>query len=165
MTATSDPRITYTGVNLTDFNAFLHSTGLIKYAGSIAPRNAFRSADVTTVDLRLSQELSVPFVPTGKLKFYMDVENFGNMLNPKWGVTEQYPFYKGVGTVVLACQTAGGAATSCATPNAVFNYSQLQTPNLVSGNTTPDTAGVARRPQQILPASTWQIKLGVRFEF
>ena len=165
VTATSDPRITYTGVNLTDFNAFLHSTGLIKYAGSIAPRNAFRSADVTTVDLRLSQELSVPFVPTGKLKFYMDVENFGNMLNPKWGVTEQYPFYKGVGTVVLACQTAGGAATSCATPNAVFNYSQLQTPNLVSGNTTPDTAGVARRPQQILPASTWQIKLGVRFEF
>lgn len=165
VTATSDPRITYTGINLTDFNAFLRSTGLIQYAGSIAPRNAFRSADVTTVDLRLSQELSVPFVPTGKLKFYMDVENFGNMLNPKWGVTEQYPFYKGVGTVVLACQTPGGVATSCATPNAVFNYSQLQTPNLVSGNTTPDTAGVARRPQQILPASTWQIKLGVRFEF
>ena len=35
------------------------------------------------------------------IEFYFDVENFGNLLNPHWGVTEQYPFYRGVGTVVL----------------------------------------------------------------
>ena len=61
---------------------------------------------------------------------------------------------------------ARGAATSCATPGAVYNYSQLQTPNLALG-AQPDAslAGEARRPSSQLPASTWQIKLGARFEF
>lgn len=166
VTAVSDPHVTFTGIDLADFNAFLQSTGLIQYAGSAAPRNAFRSAAVTTADIRLSQEISVPFVPTGKVKLYMDIENFGNLINPRWGAVEQYPFYRGVGTVVLQCRTGGGAATSCATPGAVFNYSQLQTPNLALG-ADPDAslAGEARRPNSQLPASTWQIKLGARFEF
>ena len=143
----------------------LIQTGLIKYAGSIAPRNGFRSEAVTIVDLRLSQELPVPFIPTGKLKFYMDIENFGNLLNPSWGVNEQYPFYKGVGTVVLQCQTPGGVNTSCATPNAVFNYSQLQTPNAASGASTAGLGAEARRPSTPGGWSPWQVKLGVRFDF
>lgn len=165
VTAASDPRITFTGINLADFNAFLQSTGLIQYAGSVAPRNAFRSAAVTTADIRLSQEISVPFVPTGKVKLYMDIENFGNLINERWGAVEQYPFYRGVGTVVLQCQV-GGVLASCAAPGAVFNYSQLQTPNLALG-AQPDAslAGEARRPSSQLPASTWQIKFGARFEF
>ncbi len=165
VTATSDPRITYTGINMADFNAFLQNTGLIKYAGSAAPRNAFRSAAVTTADIRLSQEVAVPFMPTGKVKLYMDIENFGNLINERWGSLEQYPFYRGVGAVVLQCQVAGVNA-SCAAPNAVFNYSQLQTPNLALG-AQPDArlAGEARRPSAQLPASTWQIKVGARFEF
>lgn len=158
VTATSDPRVTYTGINLADFNAFLQNTGLIKYAGSAAPRNAFRSAAVTTADVRLSQEVPVPFVPTGKVKLYLDIENLGNLINEHWGVTEQYPFYRGVGTVVLNCQ-AGGVAASCAAPNAVFNYSSLQNAG------TGDLAGEARRPSAQLPASTWQVKFGARFEF
>jgi hypothetical protein len=162
VTATSDPRITYaSGFNLTDFNAFLNNTGLMKYAGSIAPRNAFRTGAVTTVDLRLSQEIPVPVLPTGKLKLYMDIENFGNLLNAKWGVNEQYPFYRGVGTVVLNCQAAGLAA-SCAAPNAVYQYSQLQSASTVAGS---PLAGEARRPNAQLPASTWQIKLGARISF
>lgn len=166
VTATSDPRIVYSGINLADFNAFLQNTGLIKYAGQIAPRNAFRSASVTTVDLRLSQEISVPYIPTGKVKLYADIENFGNLLNDDWGVTEQYPFYRGVGSVVLQCRNAANTANAgCGDPGALYQYSQLQTPNIVSGLTTPDLNGVARRPQQVLPASTWQIKVGARFEF
>lgn len=166
VTTASDPRVTYTGINLAEFNAFLQNTGLIKYAGSAAPRNAFRSAAVTTADIRLSQEMSVPFVPTGKIKLYLDIENFGNLINERWGAVEQYPFYRGVGTVVLACQTPGGLGTSCATPGAVFNYSQLQTPNLsISDDPQDSLAGVPRRPSSQLPTSTWQVKLGARFEF
>ena len=51
VTATSDPKVSYAfasnnvtiaGTNdLAGFNAFLKATGLIKYAGEIAPRNAF----------------------------------------------------------------------------------------------------------------------------
>lgn len=161
VTATSDPRITYSGINLADFNAFLNNTGLIKYAGSIAPRNAFRTGAVTTVDVRLSQEISVPYVPTGKVKLYMDIENFGNLLRDRWGVTEQYPFYRGVGTVVLQCRNAGNTANaSCADPGALYQYSALQ-----NAGTTGDLAGQARRPNAQLPASTWQVKLGVRVSF
>jgi hypothetical protein len=159
VTAVSDPRITYSGINLADFNAFLQNTGLIKYAGSIAPRNAFRSAAVTTADVRLSQEISVPFVPTGKVKLYMDIENIGNLINEHWGVTEQYPFYRGVGTVVLDCRV-GGVAGSCADPAAVYRYSSLQ-----NAGPAGSLAGEARRPLPQLPASTWQIKVGARFEF
>lgn len=168
VTATSDPNIVYSGSNLTssqvinlaDFNAFLQNTGLIKYAGGIAPRNAFRSASVTTVDLRLSQEISVPYMPTGKVKLYMDIENFGNLINEKWGVLEQYPFYRGVGTVVLQCRNATNTASaSCGDTGAVYQYSQLQ-----SAGSGP-LAGEARRPSAQLPAATWQVKLGARFEF
>ena len=170
VTATSDPRVTYTGIDLNAFNGFLANTGLIKYAGGHAPRNGFRSEPITTVDLRLSQEIRVPYLPTGKVKLYMDVENFGNLINKKWGVTEQYPFYRGVGTVVLQCSAPGfalGAPGACAAPGAVFNYSALQNVNsaLAAANAIPGLADQARRPQQILPASTWQVKVGVRFEF
>ncbi|WP_295707358.1 TonB-dependent receptor [uncultured Brevundimonas sp.] len=165
VTATSDPRITYTGIDLNAFNDFLNNTGLVKYAGGVAPRNAFRSEAVTTIDVRLSQEFPVAFVPTGKIKLYADIENLGNLINPAWGVTEQYPFYRGVGTVVLNCQTPGGTAANCGAPNAVFNYSQLQTPSAAQGGVNGAANNDARRPQQILPASTWQIKVGARIAF
>ncbi|CAN5286296.1 TonB-dependent receptor [soil metagenome] len=160
VTATSDPRITYAaGFDLTQFNAFLKDTGLIKYSGTIAPRNAWRNDPVTTIDLRLSQQVPAPFVPTGKFKIYADIENLGNMLNDRWGVFEKYPFYPGVGTVVVQC--GNGAVGACALPGAVYTYSSLQQPSGVAGAVT----GVARRPQAVLPAAVWQVKLGLRFDF
>jgi hypothetical protein len=174
VTATSDPRVTYgsiplnsttlTPIDLAQFNAFLRSTGLIRYSGKIAPRNAFRGEGVTTIDLRLSQELPAPFVPSGKFKLYMDIENFGNLLNKKWGVIEQYPFYRGVGTVEMSCvnPVAGTGTVGCGTSGAVYRYTNLQQPaGVVSGAPT----GVARRPPQLLPASVWQAKIGARFDF
>lgn len=175
VTATSDPRVNYNTsstdprvrIDLAQFNEFLQNTGLIRYAGSISPRNAFRSPAVTTVDMRFSQEIPVPFIPTGKIKAYLDIENFGNLLNEKWGVLEQYPFYKGVGSVVLNCQTSGGAAADCGAPGAVYNYTSLQTANQQLG--IPSFSSVrgsdARPPVATLPASVWQVKFGVRFEF
>ncbi|RZJ18900.1 MAG: TonB-dependent receptor [Brevundimonas sp.] len=163
VTATSDPNVVYSGNlgnadGLANFNAFLQNTGLIKYAGAIAPRNAFRTGAVTTFDLRLSQEISVPYMPTGKVKLYMDIENFGNMINSRWGVLEQYPFYRGVGTVVLNCQSAS-ATNKCGQSDTVYDYSQLQ--NAGAG----DLAGQPRRPNAQLPTSTWQMKVGARFAF
>jgi len=170
VTATSDPRVTFAGattantVNLDQFNAFLKSTGLLKYAGRVAPRNAFRGDGVNTVDVRITQEIAAPYVPGGKFKAYVDIENFGNLLNNKWGVVEQYPFYRGVGTVDVSCVAPAtpGTVVGCATPGAVFRYQSLQQPaTQLAGSPT----GVARRPLQLLPASVWQVKLGVRFEF
>ena len=93
VTATSDPIVTYGGgFDLAAFNTFLNETGLIRYAGQIAPRNAFKSPDVTTFDIHIEQELPAFFPGGARLSVYADVENFGNLLNDEWGVVQQMGF-------------------------------------------------------------------------
>jgi hypothetical protein len=162
VTATSDTRVNYAGTfNVAAFNEMLHNTGLIKYAGEIAPRNGFRGNNVTTVDLHFSQEFPA-FVPKGaKLLGYIDIENFGNMLNNKWGVLEQYDFYRGVSLVDITCAGAGG---SCA-GQAAYTYSNLNT--AVGQNPAAGTKNGAQapRPFGIYQSSLWQIKVGVKYQF
>ena len=151
VTATSDPKVRYaTGFDVGAFNTFLQNSGLIGYAGSIAPRNAFNTPDVTTVDLRFSQELPAFFPNGAKLELYMDVENLGNLLNDEWGVLEQYDFHRSVPVATVACTTGAGAGTSCATPGAVYTY---------SGNAS------AIAPFIVPSASLWQIKVGAKYKF
>ncbi len=162
VTATSDPKITYAaGFDVANFNSFLKNTGLIKYAGRIAPRNGFRQPSVFTTDINIQQEIPA-FFPTGaKLLGFVTIENFGNLLNSKWGALEQYDFYRGVPVVNPTCAGAGG---SCA-GQARYTYSDLQT--AVGAN---PAAGVANRDQPIRPfgftnASVWQVKVGLKYQF
>lgn len=150
VTATSDARVTYAaGFDVAGFNELLHKTGLIDFAGGIAERNAFRTDSVTTVDLRLSQELPAFFPGGAKLKAYLDIENFGNMLNDEWGVLEQYTFSRSVPVVEVAC--AGGCANA-----SQYTYSNLQR---TAGTNEPV------RPYGVTNASLWQIKFGLRYSF
>ncbi len=139
VTATSDPTVTYAaGFDMAAFNAFLKQTGLINYAGGVAPRNGFRGNSVTTIDIRISQEFPA-FVPHGsKLLAYIDIENFGNLLNDSWGVLDQYDFYRGV--PVVQPSIVGGK----------YLYS--------GGVTAPDAFTVTN-------ASLWQIKFGLKYSF
>jgi hypothetical protein len=154
----NDPRVVYApGFDQAAFMSFVQNSGLGKFAGSIAPRNAFRQADVTTIDLRLSQELPV-FIPRGaKLELFMDVENLGNLLNNKWGVLEQYDFSRLVPVVDASC--VGAASTtpvvSCGAAGARY---------LISGT---GTNGAWREPVRAFrrPQSLWQIKVGAKFKF
>lgn len=138
VTATSDPIVRYgAAFNLADFNTYLQRTGLIEYAGGIAPRNAFKSPDVNTVDLHIEQELPAFFPGGARISAYAVVENFGNLLNDEWGVLQQqnFPFYS---TDVLA--TNNGA---------FYTYNTL----------AQDTSS------SFTSASVWQVKLGVRYKF
>lgn len=151
VTATSDPLVTYApGFDLAAFDNLVQKSGLLKYAGRIAPRNAFKSRDFTTVDLRIEQEIP-GFVPRGaRLKAYMDIVNLGNLLNKHWGVLEQYSF-PGTYAAVTArnCQAGAPTATSCiAGPGNYYQYDTFKTvtPSLNSN-------------------SAWFIDLGVKFEF
>lgn len=153
VTLTSDPIVTYVGgFDIAAFDRYLKNTGLIEYAGSIAPRNGFRGEDVTTVDVRLSQELPAFFPGGAKLKVYMDIENFGNLLNPDWGVLNQYTFHRSVPVAQLAC-SPGPLCDNAAQ----FTYSNLQT----AFGTTDE----AVRPFGVNNASLWQVKFGIRYEF
>lgn len=146
VTATSDPRVTYApGFDVAAFDSFLKSTGLIDYAGGIAPRNAFKTKDVTTIDLRFSQELPA-FIPGGaKFTAFFDIENFGNLLNDEWGVLEQYDFYKGV--PVVDTRIVAGQ----------YQYSGLRT---AAGTTNQPI-----KPFNVTNSSLWQLKFGLKYSF
>jgi outer membrane receptor for ferrienterochelin and colicin len=146
VTATSDPRVTYApGFDVAAFDAFLKSTGLIDYAGSISPRNAFKTKDVTTVDLHFSQELPAFFPGGAKLTAFFDIENFGNLLNDKWGILEQYDFSKQV--PVVDTRIVGNQ----------YVYSGLRT--------APGTNNQPIKPFNLINSSLWQMKFGVKYSF
>jgi hypothetical protein len=142
VTATSDPLVRYGSVSgkafdVAAFNEFLHSTGLIKYAGEIAPRNAFKAPMVTTVDLHIAQELPAFFPGGAKLEAYMDVQNLGNMLNDEWGSIQQIAFP----------YTSNNVAAS------------------IVGNQYSYNGFSTRSPATFGPQSVWQVKFGFRYKF
>lgn len=149
VTASSDPIVTFApGFNLSAFNDFLNQTGLIRYAGQIAPRNAFRSPDVTTVDVRLAQELPAFFPNGARVELYADIENLGNMINDEWGVLQQTGFpYMSANVVARNCQQA---AANCAA--GVGDFYQFDS---FSNRSASAFSG----------QSVWQVKLGVRYRF
>ena len=149
VSATSDPIITYApGFDFAAFNAFLTKTGLIDYAGKITPRNAFKSPEVTTVDVRFSQEAPAFFPHAAKAEIYVDIENLGNMLNNKWGVIQQVPSpYASSNIVARNCQFTG---VTCAAGNGNFYQFDRFTSKAASSFNTQ---------------SVWQVKLGVRYKF
>ncbi len=152
ITATSDPIVRYApGFDVGAFDAFVKSSGLSAYAGGIAPRNAFNTPDVTTVDLRISQELPAFFPGGAKLQVYMDVENLGNLLNDEWGKLEQYDFHRSVPVATVSCVAAGTTtAVNCGAPNATYLY---------SGSPT------AIDPFVVPESSLWRVKFGVKYRF
>lgn len=140
VTATSDPLVTYSSAfPLAAFNDFLKRTGLIDYAGSISPRNAFRSEYVTTVDIHLEQELPAFFPGGARLSAYLDIENFGNLLNDEWGAIQQIGFPYISNNVGATRNTA----------NTQYTY----------------TSFTERTPSTFSAQSVWQMKFGVRYRF
>lgn len=155
VTATSDPRVNYApGFDVAAFNAFLQQSGLIGNAGSILRRNSETNPDVTTVDIRISQELPAFFPNGAKLQIFMDIENLGNLLNDKWGITEQYDFYRGVPVVNVQC--GNGAAGACAAPGATYTY---------SGTGVGGAFQTPVKPFLRSENSLWQIKIGAKYKF
>lgn len=64
-------------------NFIRNSKCLSKYRGQILPRNACRLPFSNQVDLAIRQ--NVPIVRGQRLAVQLDITNFGNLLNKKWG--------------------------------------------------------------------------------
>ncbi len=167
ITMTSDPIVHFNNAaDAAKLDAFVKSTGLKDYAGQIAPRNAFKSRDITTMDVRLQQELPAFFPGGSKLKATLDIINLGNLINKKWGVLEQYSFPYKVNVVqAVNCQATAlanpslsaankaTATTACAAgPGNYYQYSTI----------SPTTAPTVNSSNQ---SSTWYIKVGLKYEF
>lgn len=122
---------------------FVNSSDLAKYQGQIAPRNGFRSEDVTKFDFRVSQELPAFFPNGAKLRAYMDVENVGNMINTKWGQIEQIEFPQVARLVDVTFDQANNRYVYSA-----FAPAQPGTSNADAAN-----------------RSVWQVKFGLAYNF
>ena len=172
VTATSDPKVTYgfsgaqsgptvAGIGTQDlagFNQFLKATGLIKYAGSIVPRDVSFSRDVTTIDLQFTQEIPAFFPTRAKGELYFDIFNVGNLINNGWGVLDQYAFpynYQAVQATIIPCTATSGCAPGQTNQYRYTSYGQ-------SGTRTPQIITTSSGNP---PPSTWALKLGVRYKF
>ncbi|MDI7775835.1 carboxypeptidase regulatory-like domain-containing protein [Asticcacaulis sp. EMRT-3] len=161
VTANSDARVHYkAGFDVSGFNQFLHDTGLIKYAGSIAPRNAFKSPATFLTNLRITQELPAISSRWGKFQLYLDVQNLGNLINPKWGTVAQYSYPYNYGAVVATnCQAA--AATSVGNGNPPKN---VDNSCAASGNYYQYNSYQTKSPTYYT-SGLYQVKVGVTYKF
>lgn len=80
----NDPRFNFSGLTADQqqaYMAFMTSSGLSKYAGSYAPRNAFFQPWVNRLDLHLSQ--SIPIYKPAQLEVFLDFTNFGSFVSKR----------------------------------------------------------------------------------
>ncbi|MGA9335729.1 MAG: TonB-dependent receptor [Rudaea sp.] len=144
----NDPLVSYgsaTQAQIDAFNAFIdHDSYLSKHRGQIASRNVSNSPWVNQLDVGLQQELPGFF---GKDKFVvrMDIFNFLNLLNKKWGDVEDAGYF---GTRTLATTTLNADGTQY-----VYDISKPPT------KYTLEDASVAR------VISRWQILLTLTYKF
>ncbi|MBS0470600.1 MAG: TonB-dependent receptor [Proteobacteria bacterium] len=142
VTALSDPNVTYAGgFDLAGFNTMLRQTGLIKYAGHIAPRNSGDSPWSTLVNMGVEQEL--PSVFEGhRLVASLDIFNLGNLINKDWGKYATPNFYQAYNTINASI--VGGK----------YQYNSFSSNSTIQSN-------IRERPI----TSTYQIQIGIRYEF
>ncbi|HEX3865154.1 MAG TPA: TonB-dependent receptor [Gemmatimonadaceae bacterium] len=112
-----DTDVELQGMTQAQFDEFLKETGLDKYRGQIAPRNAFSSPWVSRIDMRFAQEIPNPL---GRhARFMLDIQNLGNLLDNRWGRDTSAPFPYMVPAVNVAYDAA----------NNKYIYSMLRNPN------------------------------------
>jgi hypothetical protein len=119
--------------------------GLRSNAGRVVERNENFSPWANSVDLRLSQELP-SFFKGHKAVFVLDVLNFGNLLNKKWGRIDEIPFASNGGQPRSFANFAGIDASG------KYVY---QVPTTVQDFTT----------RQVRGESQWAVQATFRYEF
>jgi outer membrane receptor for ferrienterochelin and colicin len=133
-----------------DTDAFIESQELGRYRGKIVARNSGRSAWVTTLDLRLAQE--IPIWRNARGVVSLDIENLANMIDNDWGQISQVSFI-----YVAPVLDVNRIATTGCPANAPSCY--VYRPRLgFTGPTAPVSSITALN-------SVWRVQLGLRFEF
>ena len=128
--------------------AIINSSGLSKYRGQVAPRNAFHNAWFTRLDLHVEQEIPT-FVGQSRVTLWADIENFTNLLDHNWGqqLRASFPSVKTVAKVTCVAQGANACAQ--------YLYSSA----------TSDAARADQLVNNALGASLYAIRVGARFSF
>ena len=170
-TGVNDPKVQYQNTTIaSQVDSFITSSGLDKYRGMIAPRNAFTSKWVTKVDLHFSQELPAFVTSKSRFTLFADVENFTNLLNKKWGQIREYGFPYTATLVTVNCLTTAGNATPApgVTPTGTVsaNAGAACAQYRYDAN-SKDSAGNFLAPSETIYSrqSLYTIRIGARISF
>jgi outer membrane receptor for ferrienterochelin and colicin len=135
----SDPNVVFgPNFDVDAFFAYAEATGLMKYAGGIAPRNAFNSSWWTTFDLRIEQELP-GFKEGHKFAAYVVFKNLCNLINDEWCVLKEtdFPLMREI------------ISTGMTADRSQYLYNEF----------------FAVRPGRQVEASLWEIAVGLTYRF
>jgi hypothetical protein len=128
------------------FFAFADANGLMKYAGSHAPRNSQTSPWTQNLDIKLTQQ--IPLFRSLRAELFANFLNFGGLIHKGWGQLEEVPFsYRRAVAGATLNPTANGGAGQW---NYTFNGGTLDGVPVVANDT---------------PVSRWQIQMGMRLKF
>ncbi len=121
------------------FFDYINNSELSQYAGSIATRNGDHSRWSTILDLSFEQELP-GFMSEDRFSIFLDIENFGNLLNSDWGRVErtEYEYERDVVSASIA--------------DGQYVYFDLQDEDSIQNI-------------EILRQSVWQVQFGLKYEF
>jgi hypothetical protein len=154
-TGASDARFNFTGMTAaqqTAYFAFLDSSGLSKYAGSYAARNAFFTPWQNRLDLRFVQEL--PAYKKVKLELFLDFLNFGAWFNKRL-----FNYVEEINT------TTTNSSQLRALGSATYDAAGLVKPTVTldaSGNVViPSTSQIVVNNSD----TRWKIQGGIRMKF
>ena len=146
-TGVGDPLVTGDPAFLADLDTFISSEGCLNGSrGSIAQRNDCETDWVNIVSLHLQQEIS-GFGDT-KFDVFLNIENFGNLINDDWGRIDSYTAPSNVSPATVAIDAVNNQYIY--TPNASYNG---------TADSVVSDPSIARLP------SVYRIQLGVRFRF
>lgn len=151
-TGPNDPNVVFApGFDQAGFFELINRIGADKYAGGIAPRNAFRSDWVLDLDVRFQQDL--PKVLGLRSQFYVDIENLPNLITDEANLFRQVPFSFASSVVTLANPVGGTVANPQTAGGVALPY------NFNAFSATPAV-------QQLqINESVWQVSFGFRFDF
>jgi hypothetical protein len=139
-TGPSDPNVDLSAIDADAFFQFIEDAGLSGYAGGFAPRNGHEGGWWTKADLRITQEF--PGLMEGhRSQFFLDIDNFTNLLNDEWGILNEAGFPRRNRVVDAELLSTGGSQ---------FVYSNFNAPT-----TTSRVGG----------ASLWSVRVGLRYSF
>jgi len=147
-TGPTDPKVSWlSSTEEGNFFAWLaQHPDLAKYAGQVAPRNAFYSPDQETVNVHVEQQIPIY---SNKVSFtvFADCYNFANLLNRKWGIVNNY------GTYETADQTVAGTGYNPAGNGGQGQYIYVF------------NAGTQNVALPLADESRWSVQIGGRLEF
>jgi outer membrane receptor for ferrienterochelin and colicin len=125
----------------------------------IVPRGSYDSRDINLWDLQLSQELPA-FGEGHKARVTLDIANFLNLINEKWGTIEEYG--EDVRLFDVSCAGANGVSDNAGVLScARYRISGVNTSLLTPASSTGPAGGVIRNTDR----SRWQIQIGLKYEF